>query len=53
MIDVTAVRADTPGTAFVAHFNNAGASLMPRQVLETITGYLVEESRPCTDHSRG
>ena len=44
MIDIAAVRADTPGTAFVAHFNNAGASLMPRPVLETITGYLNEES---------
>ncbi len=43
MIDIAAVRADTPGTAFVAHFNNAGASLMPRPVLETITGYLNEE----------
>jgi len=45
MIDTPAVRADTPGIAFVAHFNNAGASLMPRPVLETITGYLDEESR--------
>jgi cysteine desulfurase/selenocysteine lyase len=45
MIDIPAVRADTPGTAFVTHFNNAGASLMPRPVLDTITGYLEEESR--------
>lgn len=45
MIDIPAVRADTPGSAFVAHFNNAGASLVPRPVLETITGYLDEESR--------
>ncbi|MEA2010821.1 MAG: aminotransferase class V-fold PLP-dependent enzyme [Actinomycetota bacterium] len=45
MIDIPAARSDTPGTAFVAHFNNAGASLMPRPVLETITGYLEEESR--------
>jgi len=44
MIDIAAVRADTPGTAFVVHFNNAGASLMPRPVLETITGYLNDES---------
>jgi cysteine desulfurase/selenocysteine lyase len=44
MIDIPAVRADTPGTAFVAHFNNAGASLMPLQVLDTVTGYLEEES---------
>jgi cysteine desulfurase / selenocysteine lyase len=45
MIDIAAVRADTPGAAFVSHFNNAGASLMPRPVVETVTGYLVEESR--------
>ncbi len=45
MIDISAVRADTPGTSFVAHFNNAGASLMPRPVLKTITDYLDEESR--------
>jgi cysteine desulfurase/selenocysteine lyase len=45
MIDISAVRADTPGTAVVAHFNNAGASLMPQPVLATITGYLDEESR--------
>ena len=44
MIDISAVRADTPGTSFVAHFNNAGASLMPRPVLTTITDYLDEES---------
>ncbi|MCL1692565.1 MAG: aminotransferase class V-fold PLP-dependent enzyme [Actinomycetia bacterium] len=45
MIDISAVRADTPGTAFVAHFNNAGASLMPRPVLDKVTGYLEEETR--------
>lgn len=45
MIDTPTVRADTPGTAYVAHFNNAGASLVPRPVLETITDYLDEESR--------
>jgi cysteine desulfurase/selenocysteine lyase len=45
MIDISAVRADTPGTSFVAHFNNAGAALIPRPVLETITDYLGEEFR--------
>lgn len=45
MIDIPAVRAETPGAAFVAHFNNAGASLIPRPVLETISGYLDEEAR--------
>lgn len=45
MIDVAAARADTPGTAFVTHLNNAGASLTPRPVLDTVTDYLREESR--------
>jgi selenocysteine lyase/cysteine desulfurase len=45
MIDVAAARADTPGAAYVSHFNNAGASLMPRPVVDAITGYLVEESQ--------
>jgi cysteine desulfurase/selenocysteine lyase len=45
MIDVAAARADTPGAAFVTHFNNAGASLPPRPVLDTVTDYLREESR--------
>ena len=44
MIDVAAVRADTPGAERVVHFNNAGASLMPRPVLDTIVGYLEMES---------
>ncbi|MEN8115137.1 MAG: aminotransferase class V-fold PLP-dependent enzyme [Actinomycetota bacterium] len=45
MIDIAAVRADTPGTDFVVHFNNAGASLMPKPVIDTVTGYLDEEFR--------
>ena len=45
MIDLTSVRADTPGAAFVTHFNNAGASLAPQPVLDTIIGYLTEEAR--------
>jgi selenocysteine lyase/cysteine desulfurase len=45
MIDVAAARADTPGAAFVTHFNNAGASLPPQPVLDTVTDYLREESR--------
>jgi cysteine desulfurase/selenocysteine lyase len=44
MIDMALVRAETPGAAFATHFNNAGASLMPRPVLEAITDYLIEES---------
>jgi selenocysteine lyase/cysteine desulfurase len=45
MIDLTTVRVDTPGAAFVTHFNNAGASLPPQPVLDTIVGYLNEEAR--------
>ncbi len=45
MIDIDAVRAWTPGTDTVAHFNNAGASLMPAPVVETVVGYLREEAR--------
>ncbi|MCH7668753.1 MAG: aminotransferase class V-fold PLP-dependent enzyme [Acidobacteria bacterium] len=43
MIDVAAVRADTPGVDHVVHFNNAGASLMPRPVYDKITEVLKEE----------
>ncbi|MFJ3639665.1 aminotransferase class V-fold PLP-dependent enzyme [Streptomyces sp. NPDC090108] len=38
--DVARARADTPGCAKVAHFNNAGASLMPRQVLDASVRHL-------------
>jgi selenocysteine lyase/cysteine desulfurase len=44
-IDVARVRADTPGCAHVAHFNNAGASLPPRQVLDAVVGHLKLEAR--------
>lgn len=44
MIDVDAVRADTPGCASIAHFDNAGASLMPRPVLDVVRGYLEDEA---------
>ena len=45
MIDVERARRDTPGCAHVLHFNNAGASLMPRPVLDAVTGHLQLEAR--------
>jgi cysteine desulfurase/selenocysteine lyase len=39
-IDVERARADTPGVATVAHLNNAGAALPPRQVLEPVLAHL-------------
>ena len=44
MIDLERVRADTPGVAHVAHLNNAGSALPPRQVLDAVVGYLQRES---------
>ncbi len=38
------LRADTPGTAHVTHFNNAGSSLPVTQVVKTVTSYLQEEA---------
>src|SRR5258707_10642973 len=37
-------REDTPGCANQIHFNNAGSGLMPRAVLEAITGHLNREA---------
>ena len=45
MIDVDALRADTPGVAEVIHFNNAGSALMPQPVVDTILDYLDLEVR--------
>jgi len=39
-IDVARAREETPGCANVIHFNNAGASLMPRTVLDTVVDHL-------------
>src|SRR3954453_11447438 len=44
MIDLERARADTPGVAHVAHLNNAGAALPPRQVHEAVVGHLQREA---------
>ena len=42
-LDIAALRVDTPGCASVLHLNNAGASLQPRPVLETVVQYIQRE----------
>jgi len=44
VIDLQQVRADTPGVAFVAHLNNAGSSLPPRQVHDAVVDHLQREA---------
>lgn len=44
MLDLTQLRAETPGADELIHFNNAGASLMPRVVLDTVIGHLQREA---------
>lgn len=43
-MNVETLRADTPGCAHRIHLNNAGASLMPRPVLDEIRGHLSLEA---------
>jgi selenocysteine lyase/cysteine desulfurase len=43
-LDVDALRADTPATARLAHLNNAGSALPPRQVVDTVVAFLRREA---------
>ena len=43
-LDLERLRADTPGTLSRIHLNNAGASLMPRPVLEAVVSHLSLEA---------
>jgi len=43
-IDIARARAETPGTANVLHFNNAGAGLMPKPVLDALFTHLQLEA---------
>lgn len=43
-IDIEQVRADTPSCAEIAHFNNCGASLPPKQVVDAVIDYLQLEA---------
>lgn len=43
-IDIDRARADTPGCELVVHLNNAGASLPPSIVVDTVVGFLRQEA---------
>jgi selenocysteine lyase/cysteine desulfurase len=43
-IDIDVVRRNTPGCAFVNHLNNAGASLQPSIVVDTVVDYIQAEA---------
>lgn len=44
MLDLAQLRADTPGVKDVIHLNNAGASLLPQIVLDTVVRHLQHEA---------
>jgi cysteine desulfurase / selenocysteine lyase len=41
---IETLRVDTPGCAHHNHLNNAGASLQPTKVIQTVLTYLAQES---------
>jgi selenocysteine lyase/cysteine desulfurase len=43
--DLALARQETPGCEITLHFDNAGASLMPRPVLDAVVGHLELEAR--------
>lgn len=45
MLDIDAIRADTPACKDLIHFNNAGASLMPLPVYESVLNHLKLENK--------
>ena len=45
MIDIEKFRADTPSCQGIIHFNNAGASLMPKPVFAALQRVLEDENR--------
>jgi len=44
ILDVASLRSDTAGVANVLHFNNAGAAVPPRPVLDAVTQHLAREA---------
>jgi selenocysteine lyase/cysteine desulfurase len=45
LLDIAALRADTPGCESVVHFNNAGCGLLARPVLQAMLDHLELEAR--------
>jgi selenocysteine lyase/cysteine desulfurase len=41
--DIAALRSTTPGCQKVIHFNHAGSSLMPQQVIDAVVAHTVRE----------